>query len=502
MAVRKLDRLFSWCVPRIRRSSFRTIAVCCGFAVMVFASHAMWPDPAQSAGEPNDPYFSSKGTWGQDFDDQWALKRIGFTSRGNGQSAWDLAAGANNPVIVAVIDTGLDYFHPDLNKQNVWRNTKETENGVDDDGNGYVDDLIGWNFIDDNNNPWDRAGHGTHTAGVIAAATGNGEGIAGINPSVKIMPLKVLNFLGRGRSTGIAEAIFYAVENGARIINLSLGGEYITQVEKKAVAYANKRGVLVVVASGNAARSTSDYGFASLPSVITVAATDEKDRRAQFSNWGPDLKLAAPGVEILSLRARQTDFVLIARFMGGTKKYKAKTAFVGPENKYYRASGTSFAAPFVSGVASVLLAKNPGLTAEQVARMILQSAKDIEEPGVDQFTGFGLLDARAALKADPDYYLTAKVRQVAPTRVGGQTVVQVFGTAVGSSLKNYEIQLGQGPKPKKWKTIITEQQKTVENNLLGNIPIKAITARGQWTIRLVVQDGKNTREARGTLNVN
>ena len=126
---------------------------------------------AAAGADVNDPFFSSDGTWQQAYADQWALKRIGFESADGTASAWEIETGETNPVIVAIIDTGIDYFHPDLDKTSIWRNTRERENGIDDDENGYIDDLIGWNFVDDDNNPWDQAGHGTHGAGVIAAAT-------------------------------------------------------------------------------------------------------------------------------------------------------------------------------------------------------------------------------------------------------------------------------------------------------------------------------------------
>ncbi len=448
-------------------------------------------DAAKTA--PHDPFFQSKGSWGQPFSDQWGLHRIGFSP----DATWNMAPQTKTPIIVAVIDTGLDYFHPDLNPENVWRNPNEQPNGIDDDGNGYVDDLIGWNFVDRNNNPWDHAGHGTHVAGIIAAATDNGEGIAGLNRQAKIMPLKVLNFLGRGRSTGIAEAIFYAVRHGARVINLSLGGHKISQVEQLAIDYAYEKGVIVVVACGNIAEETADYGMAASRHVISVAATGPDDKRAPFSNWGRSVKIAAPGVDILSLRARRTDFVLVSE----AENYQPGGGFVGPEARYYRASGTSFAAPFISAVASLLLTYNPALTPAQVERMLLESADDVEEPGWDQFTGAGRLNANAALKADPDYFLTAKVTQVTPVKVDGKTAIQVSGTAVGSQLKNYELQLGQGEQPSSWKTVAKVEGKTVEDAVLGTFPVKEITAKGKWLVRVVAQDGKKTKEARGTLDV-
>ena len=447
---------------------------------------------------PNDPLYRSRGSWGQAYDDQWGLKRIGFTAMGAGTSAWDLETGASRPVVVAVIDSGLDYFHPDLKPETVWRNDKEQPNGIDDDGNGYVDDLIGWNFVDGDNNPWDQTGHGTHVAGIIAAASDNGEGIAGISRGARIMPLKVLNVLGRGRSTGIAEAVVYAVKHGARVINLSLGGQELSRTERLAVDWAHQQGAVIVVAAGNVAQDTAGHGPAGLPNVLTVAASDPEDKRAGFSNWGQAVKLAAPGLEILSLRARRTDFALVA----GLKGYQAGQAFVGPEARYYRASGTSFAAPFVSGVASLLLAKNPTLTNVQVERMLLMSADDIDAPGWDPNTGAGRLNAAKALRADPDWYLLAQLRALRPVREGGRTVLQVLGTVTGSELDGYVVELGQGEKPERWKPIGAPQPAPVPEGVLGAVPASEITAKGLWTVRVVARDKKgNRRESRASLNV-
>src|SRR5690606_36273751 len=171
----------------------------------------------------------------------WGLKRIGFAD------GWaPPAAPAERFGVIAVIDSGIDYFHPDLSPASIWRNPKEVRNGRDDDGNGYVDDFIGWNFVEDNNDPWDRAGHGKHVAGIIAARTNNGEGVAGVNPRARIMPLRALNSIGRGYSSRIAKAVYYAVENSAHIINVSVATDRLSASERRALAYAHSRGVVVV----------------------------------------------------------------------------------------------------------------------------------------------------------------------------------------------------------------------------------------------------------------
>lgn len=453
---------------------------------------------AEAPQAPDDPFYASRGGWGQAYDDQWALKRIGFAPLDVRESAWKAVEGARRPIIVAVVDSGLDYFHPDLHPESVWRNPRETPNERDDDGNGYVDDLIGWNFVDGTNNPWDDVGHGTHVAGIIAAATGNGRGIAGVNPRVRIMPLKVLDASGRGRATGLAEAVFYAVRHGAHIINLSLGDHGITRTERLAIEYARRSGVVVVSAAGNAATDTAAYGPAGLSSVIAVAALDPDDRRPAFSNHGDAVKIAAPGVDVLSLRAARTDLNLAI----GVQGYSAGSAVVGTEGQYYRASGTSFAAPFVSGVASLLLATRPGLTPEQVERMLVMSADDVDVPGWDRFTGAGRLNVVRALAADPSWWLEARITEVRLVDVSGTPLVQVLGRAAGSRFERYTLELGRGEAPQAWKTIGASSTIAVDHGVVGTIPVSEITSTGQWAIRVVVRDAAgHEREARGTLTV-
>ncbi|MDT7041622.1 S8 family peptidase [Candidatus Nitronereus thalassa] len=442
----------------------------------------------------NDPYFSSSGSWGQAYGDQWALGKIGFTKKGSGTSAWDVETGERTPIIVAVLDTGLDYFHPDLNKNSIWRNPspfKEKE-----DPNEMVNDLIGWNFVDNNNNPWDDDGHGTFVAGLIAAAANNGHGMAGINWGVKIMPLKIMNVFGRGRAFNVARAIVYAVDHGARVINISIESEHLTKTEQFAVDYAYEQGALIVVAAGNQGSETVNRAPVSMNHVLPVGAIDIHDERAGFSNWGPHIKIAAPGVEILSLRARRTDFML----MFGAKNYEPGESFVGPQAQFMRASGTSFAAPLVSGVVSLIWAKNPDLTNEQVERMLLESADDIGLPGWDHYFGAGRVNAYKALRADPDYFLTAKVDEVVVAQDGDEVFIQVLGTAAGSDLDEFEIQLGQGANPTEWKTVFDDDDAVVDG-IVGKFPVSEFTDVGEWSVRLIVKDGKQTKEAQGSIDV-
>jgi subtilisin family serine protease len=319
--------------------------------------------PALAQTPSDDPHFNATGSWGQDYPDQWAIRHVGFTEEAD--SAWALADGRLHEVVVAVIDTGLDWNHADFGWDQVWRNTDEIpDNGIDDDQNGYVDDMIGWNFLDDSNNPFDLDGHGTFVAGIIAADTNNATGIRGINPAARIMVLKALNTFGHTRASYIAEAIVYAVDNGARIINLSVGGAETTRIEEEALAYAAARGVVVIVAAGNEGLEVTDWGPAGSDHVITVASTDFDDVRTVFSNWGRGIDMAAPGLDILSLRARRTDTM---RDISGVE-YERAAAFVGADRRYYRASGTSFSAPIVAGAASLLLSSRPELSAKRSNR--------------------------------------------------------------------------------------------------------------------------------------
>ncbi len=450
---------------------------------------------------PDDPHFASRGSWGQPHADQWALHRIGFTSLDDPRSAWHLTTGTERPVVVAVIDSGIDLTHPDIHPGNLWFNAKEIPgNGRDDDGNGFIDDVIGWNFVQNSNNPYDLVGHGTHVAGLIAARWNNGHGIAGINRGARIMALKAFNEVGRGWGSDIARAIVYAVDNGAQIINISAEHAGESKFLRPAFEYARAKGVLIVVAAGNLSRDTKDVEPANQPAVLVVAATQADDRKAGFSNWGQEVSVAAPGVDVLSLRARRTD--LARGTADDPSQVKPEEGVVGADRAYYRAAGTSFSAPLVTGLASLIWAKHPHLTAVQVARMITQSAKDVEEPGWDQFTGYGLVDARAALTADPDWYLEARMARVQPTREGGRTVIRVLGTVTGSALEAYTVELGQGAAPDRWKRVGPEATAAVQDGLLGTIPVSEITARGRWTIRVVARDTTGVRrEARATLTV-
>jgi subtilisin family serine protease len=445
---------------------------------------------------PANHFFLSQGSWGQKYPDQWAIQRIGFDS--SPQSAWRLVKRNAQPVVVAVIDTGLDWNHKNIDWENIWKNPKKVaSNSIDDAKRGYIDDVMGWDFFDHNNKPWDNDGHGTFVAGIIAGSWNAKDGIAGINPFARLMILKAINNFGHSRASYLAEAIAYAADNGARVINLSVGGKEITAVEQAAIDYAYSKNVVVVAAAGNDGVNLADFGIASSDKVLTVAATGFDDQRTVFSNWGR-VSVAAPGLDILSLRARRTDLML---GIEGTK-YTAGAAFVGDDKRYYRASGTSFSAPLVSGLASLMIANDPSLTNRQVMNIIKSTARDVGTPGVDQYTGYGIIDARAALKAPKDYYLFAGIAKVQVVLASGKQAVRVHGTADANALKSARLEIGAGDNPTTWRGIGPARRGAGPDSVLGDIPAGAFKGATEWQIRVVVdhKDG-SVREARFKLSL-
>jgi subtilisin family serine protease len=457
------------------------------FATPCFAQEMLEP--------PATRYFLSTGSWGQKQADQWALARLGFDS--SPQSAWRLVRKNAEPVVVALVDTGLDWNHRSLDWDNIWRNPKEQINGIDDDHNGKIDDVIGWDFFARNGRPWDSDGHGTMVAGIVAGSWKDKGGVAGINPFARLMILKAVNNFGHTRASYVAEAIVYAADHGARVINLSVGGKNVSKATTEAIEYAYKKGAVIVVAAGNEGVNLDGYGLAASEKVLVVGASTLDDQHASFSNWGK-ISLAAPGVDILSLRARRTDTLIAPAAV----KYVPGTNFVGEDKRYYRANGTSFAAPFVTGLASLMIANNPTLTNQQVMNIIKSTAKDIGTPGVDQFTGYGLPDARAALKAPKDYFLFAGISNIEVAKAGNDQVVRVFGLANADAFAEAQIELGQGETPKSFKKITQARQTSRTEEALGDVPTSALAGSKIWIIRVMVthRDG-STREARFKLNL-
>ena len=229
---------------------------------------------------PNDSYFQY----------QWSLHNSGQSGGTpdcdiDAPEAWEEETG-NSEVVIAVIDTGIVYTHPDL-EDNIWSNDDEIpDNGIDDDSNGYIDDIRGWNFFSDNNDPFDNHYHGTHCSGIAGAVGNNKEGIAGVCWDCQLMPLKYKPDLGSGTLDNLIEAIYYAADNGADIISMSLGSYgYNNELLENAVNYAYNKGVLLVACAGNNGQSAPYYP-AAFDNVIAVAGTDDNDERMEYDYGG------------------------------------------------------------------------------------------------------------------------------------------------------------------------------------------------------------------------
>lgn len=319
----------------------------------------------------DDPYFPRQ--WGLNNTGQAVLGLLGMPGADmRGASVWGRTDGGRD-VVVAVIDTGIDWTHPDLD-DNIWTNPNEIPgNGIDDDANGFVDDVRGWDFVGRDANPRSSNGHGTHVAGIIAAERDNGIGIAGVAWRAKIMPVRVIGS-GRVRVSTVIAGLQYAADNGARVVNMSLFLASRSQAMHDALNELDRLGIVVVVSAGNNGRNLdrSPLYPASyqVDNVIAVAALTSRDRFAGFSNYGPSsVHVAAPGTRVLS---------------------------TWPNRSYRYLDGTSMAAPHVAGVAALLIAEHPGWTPTQVRNRIVNTARRIDR--FDRFViGGGVLDTVASV---------------------------------------------------------------------------------------------------------
>ena len=305
---------------------------------------------------PNDPYFSY----------QWHMPQI------QAPEAWDVSTGQG--VLVAVLDTGIAYEDFDIYRQ------------APDLGNTRF--MPGYDFINNDPHPNDDQGHGTHVAGTIAQSTNNGQGVSGVAFDATLLPVKVLDERGQGSYDTIAQGIIYAADQGARVINMSLSGRGGSNALAEAVDYAVRKGVLVVAAAGNSGGAV-EYP-AAYDTVLAVGSVGFDRRRVDYSNFGPQIELVAPGGDTDADRNGdgQPDGVLQQTFRGDVTNFG-----------FYFYEGTSMAAPHVSGVAALLFARNPAATADQVRRVLQSTALDLGPAGRDNDYGYGLVQAADALAA-------------------------------------------------------------------------------------------------------
>ncbi|MDP4173496.1 MAG: S8 family serine peptidase [Bacteroidota bacterium] len=351
----------------------------------------LWAEPHyvyKTSYLPNDPSLI----------DQWSLKKI------MAEEAWDISQG-DTSIVIGIVDTGVDWDHPDL-AANIWTNYKEIPgNGIDDDHNGYVDDVRGWDFggttgIADNDPVEDRPDHGSHVAGIASAVTNNSTGVASIGYKCKIMPVKTSvdntrDVNDRAYIVYGFEGIVYAVDNGAKIINCSWGGSQYSKAGKEAIDYAFSKGVLVVASAGNSSSNAPNYP-ACYPGVLSVASTSKDDRLSSFSSFGSHVCLSAPGEGIYSTWLNDT---------------------------YATFSGTSMASPLVAGLAGLVKAKFPDYNYMQIAEQIRVNSDKIDQlnPGFENLIGYGRINAYKAVSNKKSLAVRLKYLKVSDDTPGGNS---------------------------------------------------------------------------------
>jgi subtilisin family serine protease len=334
---------------------------------------------------PNDP----------DFDKQWHLYNTGqyggtIDADIDAPEAWDIEIGSSD-IIIAIIDSGVDYTHPDL-ENNIWINDDEIpDNGIDDDENGYIDDVLGWDWCNDDNDPLDDLGHGTMCAGIASAVGNNNIGVSGVCWNCKIMPLKIIDdtISLEFDIDDLASAIEYAADNGAKVISISLENYIDNTNLKNAVDYAYDTGVVLVTAAGNYNTSNEHYP-ASYDNVIAAGGTDHNDNRMNFyidiwfvwiiSNYGSWVDIAAPGYNVYTT----------------LPSYHVTYNDYGIEQNYDYGGGTSSACPNIAGVAALLLSRDSTLSPEEVKNIICENADPYNS---EYYIGTGRINAYKALNA-------------------------------------------------------------------------------------------------------
>ncbi len=415
---------------------------------------------------PNDPRYP----------EQWNLPLMKLPQ------AWAIEKG-DKRVIIAIIDSGIDYTHPDLAPK-TWVNPHEIpHNGLDDDRNGYVDDIHGWDFTDaptlqaegdfteGDNEPIDESGHGTHVAGIAGAMVGNGIGIAGVAWHCPLMPIRAGLSLGgsaRMQDDDSAAAIVYAVDNGASIINMSWGSEQSSFIIQDAIDYAHARGAVLVAAAGNSQKAAAIFP-AAYTKVIAVASTEQNQLRFYQSNFGATVDIAAPGNVILSTQI---------------------------QNRYRLLTGTSMAAPHVAGVAALIRSKRPALTHEEIRQILINTADPVLKEDSDEldvkFVGAGTVNAERALLASS----ALQARILAPeTNQGGSDRIVIVGTAGGYKFEKWQLSYGASTVPSLFTpfTSSESEQKIAEQLTIWET---AAVPEGVYTVRLTVTatDGRQTHD--------
>ena len=448
-------------------------------------------DPNVIYAEPNYIYKTCFIPNDPDLCLQWGLNNSGQTGGTldadiDAIEAWDIETGNEN-IVVAIHDTGVDWDHPDL-EENIWVNPGEDINGngmvdpsdfngVDDDSNGFIDDLRGWDFVNTtqpvypgedgtirDNDPMDFHGHGTHCSGIAGAVTNNSMGIAGVCWNCKIMPVRVgyKSHSGGGLIDidAAAAGLEYAAYNGANVISMSWGGNFVSELIWDAINYSYSKGALLIAAAGNSNSSHKHYP-AAYDKVIAVGATDHNDSRANLGWWGSNygswVDVSAPGVDVYSTLFNDT---------------------------YESWGGTSMATPHVAGLAALLLSKNPSFAQDELLT-IIRSTTDAVNSKVH--IGTGRINAYNAIQRDstPIANLNSYLDDIIIANE-----IYINGTACGTNFKNYSVYYGIGIYPDEW-TLIDSSTNPVTNGVLAIWDLPTPEEEVRYTILLSVYDTYN-----------
>jgi subtilisin family serine protease len=389
----------------------------------------------------DEPFIPNDEGWSE----AWWLRRI------SADLAWEITRG-DTSVLIGIIDTGVDYTHRDLSG-NIWHNPHEIPaNGVDDDNNGFIDDEIGWDFVDApslpaggdylerDNDPMDDFGHGTYVSGCAAASTDNEVCYPAIGFNCRIMPLRAGNANGTLEEDDVAAALLYGAANGAAVINMSFGDVVASPLLREVVQIVHQAGVVLTASAGNANNDGIHYpsGFSE---VISVGATDSSDFRASFSNFGPSVDVMAPGVFIRS------------------------TILGGECGEWIFPSGTSYAAPMVAGLAGLILSVNRTLSPDRVLDIIRSSVDDLRTNGWDPETTNGRINARRAVEIAA-FGADAEASIASPGIDSGiRGSFSVVGTARGTAFQEYELSFGLGENPSSWTQVATSTRAVIDDTL-------------------------------------
>ena len=433
---------------------------------------------------PNDVYVNpskdgttwSTGAWGQAYEDMWGLKKI------QADKAWSISQG--DGVVVAVIDTGVDYNHPDI-AANMWHN---------------ADGSCGYNFIANNNNPMDDYGHGTHVAGTIAAIGNNSIGVIGVAPKAKIMAVKGLAIDGSGTIDVLAKCVTWAADNGANILSNSWGGAGQSKLLTDSFHYANSKGCICIASAGNNfGADVAGYYPAGIDTVIAVSASTPDDKICDFSNIGDKIEVSAPGGDsgvgpdgpslwetgrnILSLRAAGTDMYAVSDQQNHLPAGICLVSEFNQDAQYYRARGTSMACPHVSGLIALVLSRRPNLNLEEICDILHASADDIGNSGKDTYFGYGRINA----------YMAVNLQISLCSNSGNNFYHSVANVKGSASMINaedfykYELYYASKSSPDNL-IMITCSYSMVTNDVLGTWDTSNLSEGPQWLLVLKVTD--------------